>query len=116
VVKTYGPSGVLNFREAHDTSSIQFLKLQYAEALSQTMQGRSSLVSERGFIGIGPDDSRVGDAIAIPQGARTPFILRSNPVLGKAAHRLIGDCYVDGFMAGEGFGVPGVVTQVLLIS
>lgn len=116
VLEYGGASGVLNFRGVDDTSSAQFLKLQYAEALSRTMQGRSCFVSNRGYIGIAPGDCKVGDAIAIPHGARTPFILRSNPVIGHGVRRLIGDCYVYGFMNGEGFEVPGVVDELLLIS
>ncbi|MGH7962863.1 MAG: hypothetical protein ACRERD_13710, partial [Candidatus Binatia bacterium] len=44
---------------------------------------------------------QTGDVIAILFGARTPFILRPQPLEGKAGYRIIGDCYIDGFMNGE---------------
>ncbi|KAF9885415.1 hypothetical protein FE257_012937 [Aspergillus nanangensis] len=108
--------GKVSFDQMGNTSIISLAKLHYMRTLCETMQGRSFLVSDRGYIGIAPDDCVVGDTIAIPYGARTPFILRFNPTLGYGVWQIIGDCYVDGFMNGEAFQVQGLEIEDLLIS
>jgi hypothetical protein len=97
-----------------DDSGRNFLKLQYAKAICQTMEGRTFFISEKGYMGIGPDDIKSGDVVVILFGVRTPFILRPNP-LQDGLYQVIGDCYVDGFMSGEALQVPGLKSRDFLI-
>ena len=63
-------------------------------------------MSERKFMGVGPDDVREKDMIVIFFGVRTPFVLRPVPFYGAGVYKIIGDCYVDGFMEGEALKIP----------
>jgi hypothetical protein len=61
--------------------------------------GKRLLVSERGLFGMTPPRARSGDAICILFGCSVPVVLREYE--GRNTYRLIGECYVDGFMNGE---------------
>jgi hypothetical protein len=78
----------------------------YRERLKETIRGRRLFRTYGGRLGIGPDDIRAEDRIAVLYGGRTPFILRSVHVVGaqdskKYFCELIGDCYVHGMMDGR---------------
>ncbi|CAO2655431.1 Nn.00g104950.m01.CDS01 [Neocucurbitaria sp. VM-36] len=64
-------------------------------------QGRRLLfVTERGFLGMGPQALEVGDEIWVLAGADVPFVLRPS----KSSSRefsLVGEAYVHGAMQGE---------------
>ncbi len=78
------------------------LRLQCAAVICNTMAGRSFFMSEKGLMGIAPSDVREGDVVAVLFGARTPFVLRPRkPLDGRGLYRIVGDCYVDGFMEGN---------------
>lgn len=91
------------------------LELQYAKALCETMQGRVLVMSERGWMGIAPEDVQAGDLIVVLIGVRTPFVLRPSGVAGEESYRVVGDCYVDGFMEGEAFRVPSLQRREFMI-
>ena len=61
----------------------------------QEMAGKRPFISRVGYVGMGPCYMRVGDKIAIFNGASVPFIVR--PV-GEDRFRLMGECYCDGIM------------------
>jgi hypothetical protein len=66
---------------------------------------RRVFVTKEGYLGLGPENTQVGDQVFILGGSNVPFILRSvqNNMMGKskAGHRIIGDCYIHGIMDGE---------------
>ncbi|KAH8911976.1 HET-domain-containing protein [Coniochaeta sp. PMI_546] len=95
----HGRYDFLQQGESRDT----LLELQYAKALSETMHGRVLIMSQKGWMGIAPQDVQAGDLIVVLLGLRTPFILRASSEAGESSYRIIGDCYVDGFMEGEAF-------------
>ena len=96
----------MNFLKVQNGDGKNFLQLQYAKAICQTMEGRSFFMSERRFMGVGPDDIREKDLIVVFFGVRTPFVLRPVPFYGAGAYKIVGDCYVDGFMYGEALKIP----------
>ncbi|KAH3965816.1 hypothetical protein HBH51_147750 [Parastagonospora nodorum] len=55
-------------------------------------------VSEKGWVGLCPVGSRVGDEMMIIAGARVPYIVRK---AGGGTYKLIGESYVHGIMDGE---------------
>jgi hypothetical protein len=78
----------------------------YNHILSYTMKGRRLFKTQSGRLGIGPEDCRVGDPVAIFNGSRTPFVL--HPATRTASTdpdrffcELIGDCYVHNVMDGS---------------
>lgn len=52
-----------------------------------------------GYMGIGYDATKVGDAIAVCEGGRLPLVVRKE----GDGWRLIGDCYVHGIMHAEAY-------------
>ncbi|KAK0652648.1 hypothetical protein B0T16DRAFT_104087 [Cercophora newfieldiana] len=67
--------------------------------------GRRMCVSEKGYVGLVPANTAVGDQIAILAGAGTPYLLRETG--GKRL--LVGECYIHGAMDGEVFEEAGGV-------
>lgn len=70
--------------------------------------GRAMFITERGYMGLCPPESRVGDQIWVLYGGKVPFVLR--PTTPDGLHHVytfafIGDCFLDGFMDGEAFRV-----------
>ncbi|KAK8137441.1 hypothetical protein PG984_002934 [Apiospora sp. TS-2023a] len=70
-------------------------------------QERRPVISEKGYLGWGPIDTKVGDLITVLHGAKIPFILRRNEekaneaVVSKIDCTLMGEAYVHGLMYGE---------------
>jgi hypothetical protein len=54
-------------------------------------------LTEKGFLGLGPPDCRIGDQLTILLGADFPYLLR----LDGDYYELIGETYVEGIMNGE---------------
>lgn len=54
-------------------------------------------VTEKGYLGIGPEATQPGDVVSIFAGARSPYIMRP---IGKH-YALLGDSFVMGLMHGE---------------
>ncbi|KAI1179074.1 heterokaryon incompatibility protein-domain-containing protein [Nemania sp. FL0916] len=83
-----------------------------AYAIKTSIAGRKMFMSSNGHIGLGPPMSGLRypqkDRIFVFPGGKAPFVLRyvgmrHLPGLGmQPCHELIGDCYLDGFMDGEG--------------
>jgi hypothetical protein len=90
----------------------------YTNAILNTPRGRKYIITKSGYIGIGPSLAEVGDAVCIFDGARTPFILRKvsgnelvpdelpatgqkDPDLDHERRKIIGECYLHGFMNNE---------------
>lgn len=67
-------------------------------------------VTQRGYIGLVPNEARVGDQLCVLLGGKVPYILRS--VVNKSStgydhdsrmtcHLFIAECYVNCLMNGE---------------
>ncbi|KAI6089079.1 heterokaryon incompatibility protein-domain-containing protein [Hypoxylon rubiginosum] len=63
-----------------------------------TIHRRQVFTTLRGYLGLGPEGMKPKDKIVILKGCRVPVILRREDQYWK----LIGECYVDGIMYGEG--------------
>jgi hypothetical protein len=75
--------------------------------------GREFFASDRGNIGWAPPGAKVGDEICVFHGCKLPFVIR------RAAHpdhyRLIGACYIQGFVDGEALELPVETTTIKLV-
>ncbi|KAH7403173.1 heterokaryon incompatibility protein-domain-containing protein [Cadophora sp. MPI-SDFR-AT-0126] len=67
-------------------------------ALSPTMPFRRLYLTEKGYLGLGPESTAVGDQVFMLQSARVPFVLRDN---ADGSFELIGETYVHEFMDGR---------------
>lgn len=64
-----------------------------------------------GKLGLGADNVRDGDYIAVIQGFNIPMVLRER----EAGYDLIGMCYVDGLMMGEALGANPSWKQITVL-
>jgi hypothetical protein len=80
----------------------------YIAALRGTVAGWRFIITEKGYVGVVPNLTQVGDVVAILKGGSVPFILRES-VERPGAFRLVGDGYIHGLMHGEGVLLQGVV-------
>ncbi|UPX11197.1 uncharacterized protein EKO05_0001817 [Ascochyta rabiei] len=83
----------------------------YAECLRGTLSGWKFVITKRGFAGVVPPLSQVGDNVAIMKGGCVPFVLRES----GEKWRLVGECYVHGIMKGEGLWLPGVTERTFCV-
>ncbi|KAI1147923.1 heterokaryon incompatibility protein-domain-containing protein [Nemania diffusa] len=73
--------------------------------------GRRLLLTDTGYVGLGPCHMEVGDAIVVIPGGSVPYILRSRAISRSSDHgstsrgalswEYIGEAYCDGIMDGE---------------
>jgi hypothetical protein len=60
--------------------------------------GRCFFITEKGYIGIGPAEMAPGHEVTVLMGGQVPFVLSKS---GGDRYKLIGECYVHGFMKEE---------------
>ena len=74
---------------------------EIAQRMWQLMAGnafsRVLAWTEKGYLAIVPADTKVGDAVALLDGGRMPFVLRTK----QTGSALLGPAYVHGIMGGE---------------
>lgn len=56
--------------------------------------------TKRGYIGVAPHAVGIGDQVSIFNGGAVPFLVRKSEIK-DVLYRLVGRCYVHGFMKGE---------------
>jgi hypothetical protein len=61
------------------------------------IKGRKLVTTHTGWLGLAPDESEMGDTVAVLYGCNYPVVLR--PCSG--GFKYVGECYVDGLMDGE---------------
>jgi len=72
---------------------------------------RKPFLAKKGYVGLAPDHTEVGDMIVIFLGGKFPYVVRGN---GDGTYRFIGEAYIHGIMYGEFMeNAPGVVDFVL---
>jgi hypothetical protein len=65
-------------------------------------QRRLAITEHMKALGMVPYGTKIGDIIALIWGSEVPFVLRKSGTHDK--YQIIGECYVHGFMDGEGSG------------
>jgi hypothetical protein len=68
--------------------------------------GRRFAVTKKGYMALVPPRTKLGDQACIIFGLQTPFLLRSPEEVGngkdlRASFKLVGECYIHGWMQGE---------------
>ncbi|EPE25147.1 hypothetical protein GLAREA_11728 [Glarea lozoyensis ATCC 20868] len=117
----------LSLRHRQSPPSTTFIDRQRNEAVAidesvhSATTGQCFFRTMNGYMGLGPRKMESGDVVFVFQRGHTPFLLRSNgqeevPGKGsKAVWGLVGDCYVQGVMAGEAVGDGRVWDEVYLV-
>lgn len=67
----------------------------------EALHGRRVFVTSRGWVGIGPEVTSVGNEVCILFGCPNPMVVWELPSAGEKLVRLCGECYVYGIMHGE---------------
>ncbi|KAL7899359.1 heterokaryon incompatibility domain-containing protein [Trichoderma sp. SZMC 28014] len=72
---------------------------RYVEVVLEHCHSRRFFITDTGYMGIGPEETEVGDEIYICVGATVPFAFRDAHKNGNAqspkAFQLVGECYID---------------------
>ncbi|KAI0127002.1 heterokaryon incompatibility protein-domain-containing protein [Xylariales sp. AK1849] len=93
-----------------------YLPLRYLASFMEACFGRCFVMTETGRLCLGPPLTQVGDAIFIPFGAQTAYIVR----WGRSqkfvdSYELIGEAYAQGAMMGEAMGHGGDELVIMLV-
>ncbi|CAG9978008.1 unnamed protein product [Clonostachys byssicola] len=70
----------------------------YVKRIQRACAHRALFVTRKGYIGLAPWNAKEGDVVAVLDGGKTPYILRSASV---DQFKLVGESFVYGVMAGE---------------
>jgi len=70
----------------------------YLNRMHDYCAGRCLITTEKGYIGLAPKNSKVGDIVCILLGCRSPLVLRP---LSEAQYQIVGECCICGLMDGE---------------
>jgi hypothetical protein len=68
---------------------------------------RSFYITEKGYIGLAPNNVRVGDTLVIFWGGSTPYIIRQRD--DGSTYEFIGEAYTHGLMDGESLKIGNTV-------
>jgi hypothetical protein len=79
--------------------------MYFHRMLSIIGPGRRLFRTQKNFLGLGPLSTSPGDSVYILKGSRIPFILRT--VARGNNVKVIGECYLHGFMQGEFLNASG---------
>jgi hypothetical protein len=109
------PSG--SQRNSNSVGPVDLDTKLYFVVVDRTRSGRKYIMTRSGYIGLAPETCKVGDVIAIFDGAETPFVLRLAEKPGSVERirnldsevresvgelwEIIGECYLYGLMNNE---------------
>ncbi|KAK0623689.1 heterokaryon incompatibility protein-domain-containing protein [Immersiella caudata] len=81
-----------------DTSGVDGLYAELIKRIQAVCAHRALFVTRRGYMGLAPWNARVGDAVCVLKGGKTPFLLREK---NEGLYSLVGEAFVQGIMGGE---------------
>ncbi|KAN0114672.1 HET domain containing protein [Hyaloscypha variabilis] len=80
------------------------------QAMMKNVLRKQFIITDSGYLGMVPLDTRVGDQIFFLANGNMPFVLRPSqktfsppglPEAKQVCYKLVGECYLDGLMDGE---------------
>jgi hypothetical protein len=77
-------------------------------------KGKAVFRTQKGYLGLCPYSTHVGDEVWLFKGAKVLHILRAPEAEGES-QELVGESYLHGFMEGEGLVEEGLTPQTALI-
>jgi hypothetical protein len=89
--------------------SVRHLKLwhEFVRGITRAACARCLCITQNGYLGLVPPNSRSGDSVAVFLGGKVPFVIRA--VDGD--FKLIGESYLHGIMKGEALEMKDVEIQ-----
>jgi hypothetical protein len=107
--------GTTGIREEIRRTNMEFQNIDFL--FDHPVSQRSFCVTERGYIGMVPHLSKVGDIVCVFFGAQVPFVLRSIDLDQGSTERyqLVGESYIHGIMDGQAFGLDYDETDFTLV-
>ncbi|KAJ4862640.1 hypothetical protein T069G_03594 [Trichoderma breve] len=114
------------FQTTEDTKWGQYSQSDYL--VEQWINGltlnTTFFVTDSGYLGLGPPETKIGDEVWCLFGGQMPFILRpvattQEVILGqgkKQLHQVFGTCYVHGIMDGEIANNESIPAEILYLS
>ena len=75
----------------------------YRMQVLSVIRGRSFFSTDDGYVGLAPIDTKPDDEVCIILGCQSPLVLRP---CKDGYHKVVGECYIDGFMNGAAFLGP----------
>ncbi|CBX97652.1 hypothetical protein LEMA_P090610.1 [Plenodomus lingam JN3] len=78
----------------------------YIKELTSDRRGEVFFTTEKGYLGVSPASVKAGDAVAVLAGASVPIVLRPQHTLDSRKYQIVGPCYIQGLMLGEGLLGP----------
>jgi hypothetical protein len=74
---------------------------QYIRQTGSVAQGKKVFLTDRLELGLGYSNVRCGDIVCLIYGSNTPCILRKSSRMASDCYKLLGQCYLDGWMYGK---------------
>jgi len=96
-------AGNSNLSEKFDIQfrkSYEYIHTLFAGNGQFSLSGWRLFATKRGYVGVAPHAVGIGDRVSIFNGGAVPFLARKSE-LKEGLYRLVGSCYVHGFMSGE---------------
>ncbi|KAK4071254.1 uncharacterized protein Triagg1_6285 [Trichoderma aggressivum f. europaeum] len=97
-----GNNGTLSFRDIlfHQAGKGMFPSYKvYVQMILQNCHSRRVFVTDTGFMGLGPEETCIGDDVYAGVGDKIPFVLREvdsgSKQQGTSRFRLVGECYLE---------------------
>lgn len=81
-------------------------------AFRAAVEGRRFAVTSKGYMGLVPRTTEIGDSVCVFLGSHIPFVVRSR---GGGDFELVGECYVHGIMNGEVMAMDLKKQDVVLV-
>lgn len=75
---------------------------RYLKELIQSRRGEEFFRCTEGHIGLSPAGVRRGDVVVVLAGGDEPYVLRPTQTGGSVAYQVVGPCFLQGVMFGEG--------------
>ncbi|RYP04616.1 hypothetical protein DL764_004353 [Monosporascus ibericus] len=84
-------------------ASLSAAVLFFIRAATKECCRRRFCVTKKGYVGLVPEHTQVGDTICIFLGTSTPYLIRrvDGSATAMETHNLVGECYIHGMMYGE---------------
>jgi hypothetical protein len=115
------PSYVMRIKDGEDRKLVQPKDAAFTNSFRRRYGKRKLFYTEKGYLGLGPASTAVGDVVCIVPGAAGPLVCRidEDDVVGLGNHvvdedrggakklRFIGESYVHGIMHGEALESEG---------